>query len=68
LGKPRPLGRKPSVTQQKRKGEGFDSLKATPRERNNTKGSSRKTIENTIKLKTTKKKTISNITKKEGGV
>jgi len=67
LGKPRPLGRKPLVTQQKRKGEGFDSLKTGPRERSNTKGGSRKTIKSTIKLKTTKKKTISN-TIKEGGV
>jgi hypothetical protein len=39
----------------------------TPREMNNIKGGSRKTIKSTNKLKTTNKKTVNNTTKKEGG-
>jgi hypothetical protein len=63
----RPLGRRPLVTQQKKKVERFDSPKMAPRETNNTKGGLRKTIKSINKLKTTKKNTINNITKKEGG-
>jgi len=66
-GRSRPLGRTPSVTQQKRKGAWLDSPKVASREMSSTKGGSRKTIKNIRKLKTTRKKTISNTTKKEGG-
>jgi hypothetical protein len=54
------------TTQQKRKGD-FNYSKVAPKGISNTKRSSRKTIKKTSKFNTTKKKTINNTIKKEGG-
>jgi hypothetical protein len=46
----------------KKEGVGFNSLEIAPRERNNTKGSSRTPLKNIKKLNAIRKKTINNTT------